>query len=303
MISAPASRHAGTGIAARTSVGPPAGLETLNVPSTPSTRPASPARPPAGPIGRATDAVVPDLDHQVRPLAPAAHLAAGRPAVLGHVDQRLGDDEVGRPFDRLRQALTGRQVALHARRDGAAGADRLDRGDQPTVEQDGRRDAADEAAQLGQGLLGLGAGLEDQLLRGRRVRVDALARQAQVDRQHHQPLLGAVVEVALDPAQLAGLGVEHRRAALAQGLDLAAQLAGLGGADQPGDHGAVEHRDELRQGRGDRQQGDARRAPGARSIGASRPPTAGAVSSASVAPQTATTRTNSMTTSGKLTPT
>ena len=64
------------------------------------------------------------------------------------------------------------------------------------------------------------------------------------------------MQVALDPPQLAGLGVEHRRAALAQRLHLAAQLAGLRRADEPGDHRSMEHRDELRQGRRDRQQGN-----------------------------------------------
>ena len=44
-------------------------------------------------------------------LAPAAHLAALRAAVLGDVREGLGDDEVGRPLDRRRQPLAGGELA------------------------------------------------------------------------------------------------------------------------------------------------------------------------------------------------
>ena len=88
-----------------------------------------------------------------------------------------------------------------------------------------------------------------------RIRVDPLAGEAEVDRQHDEALLGAVVEVALDPVQLARLDVEDRRAALAERLDLAPQLAALArcraGPTRPPRWSAI---DELRQRRGDRQQ-------------------------------------------------
>ena len=57
---------------------------------------------------------------------------------------------------------------------------------------------------------------------------------AEVHRQRHQPRLGAVVEVALDPLQLRGLGVDragagalelHQAAALARGEHAAGQRA------------------------------------------------------------------------------
>ncbi len=84
--------------------------------------------------------------------------------------------------------------------------------------------------------------------------VDPLAGEAEVDRQHDQPLLGAVVEVALDPVQLARLDVEDGRSALPQRLDLAAKLAALGGAQQTGHDAAMERHDQLRQRAGDEQE-------------------------------------------------
>ena len=155
--------------------------------------------------------------------------------MLGHVRERLGDDEVGRPLDRGRQPLAGRQVAPDGRRHGPPGGDRAERRHEAAIEQDRRGDPADEVAQLGQRLAGLLLAVEDELLRGGRIGVDPLARQAQVDRQHHQALLGAVVEVALDPVQLARLDVEDGRAALLERLDLAPELAALGGAQEAGD--------------------------------------------------------------------
>ena len=153
--------------------------------------------------------------------------------MLRDVRERLRRDEVRGPL-RGRAAVARRARALLTidGRDRAAADDRFERRDEPSVEQDRGGDPADEVADLGEGLARLRLALEDQRLRGRRVGVEALAREAQVDVQHDEPLLGAVVEVALDPVELARLGVEDRRAALAQDLDLAAQLAALGGAEQ-----------------------------------------------------------------------
>ncbi len=41
------------------------------------------------------------------------------------------------------------------------------------------------------------------------IAVDPFAGEPKVDREHDQPLLRAVVEIALDPVQFAGLDVEH----------------------------------------------------------------------------------------------
>ena len=55
-------------------------------------------------------------------------------------------------------------------------------------------------------------------------RLELVARQPQVHRQRHQPLLGAVVEVALDPAPLRVAGLDDPRPRGAQLLDLGPQL-------------------------------------------------------------------------------
>ena len=74
-----------------------------------------------------------------------------------------------------------------------------------------------------------------QLLRGRRIGLDPFAGEPKVDREHDEPLLGTVVEVALDPVQLGRLDVENGRAARPERLHLAPQLAALRRAEQAGD--------------------------------------------------------------------
>ena len=83
----------------------PGGLSTSSVPSSAPTRSARPRSPVPVGLLRAADAVVADLDH--RPLASRRTVDARvrRVCVLGHVGQRLGDDEVGRGLDRDRQPL------------------------------------------------------------------------------------------------------------------------------------------------------------------------------------------------------
>jgi hypothetical protein len=92
---------------------------------------------------------------------------------------------------------------------------------------------------------GLRLSLEDELFRRRWIRFDAFARQAEVDGQHDEPLLGAVVEVALDPVQLACFRVEDGRPAPLERIQLPPQLAALGCAEQSAHHRAVESHDEL----------------------------------------------------------
>ena len=101
------------------------------------------------------------------------------------------------------------QVDGHRR----SGRDRGQRGVESTVGQHGGVDAAGEVAQLGQRLLRLGVGLVEQLPRLVGVGGKSLAGHAEVHREGDEPLLRAVVEVALDPPAL-GLGrVDHPRAA------------------------------------------------------------------------------------------
>ena len=124
----------------------------------------------------------------------------------------------------------------------------------PRSTQDRRRDPAHEVADLGEGLARLFLALEDELLGRLGIVVDPLAGQAQVDGQHDQALLGAIVEVALDPVQLARFDVQDRRAALPERLDLAPQLAALRRAQEARHDPAVERHQHLRERRSHGQQ-------------------------------------------------
>ena len=73
-------------------------------------------------------------------------------------------------------------------------------------------DAAREVAQLLQRELRLLPGLPHQLSRGRIAARGALLGHPQIQRQRHEALLGAVVEVALDPPALRVRGRDDARA-------------------------------------------------------------------------------------------
>ena len=78
------------------------------------------AQPGAAALVGAADAVVDDLDRARWPSLRSTRTRASRGLrVLGHVGQRLADDEVGRGLDRLGQALVERDVDRDGqRRDG-----------------------------------------------------------------------------------------------------------------------------------------------------------------------------------------
>ena len=78
-------------------------------------------------------------------------------------------------------------------------------GVEAAVGEDRRVDAPDEVAQLGEGRLGLVVGVGHERLGLLGVGVEALAGPAEVHGERDEPLLGAVVQVALDAAAL-GLG-------------------------------------------------------------------------------------------------
>jgi hypothetical protein len=65
-------------------------------------------------------------------------------------------------------------------------------------------DSARELARLRQRLRELVARRGDELLGGARVVPDAALDQRELESQRHEALLGAVVQVALDPAPLGG---------------------------------------------------------------------------------------------------
>jgi hypothetical protein len=96
-------------------------------------------------------------------------------------------------------------------RDGAAAGQRGDRGGQAAVGQDRRGDAAGQRAQLVERLAGLGERFGDCRAGGVLVGVHLVLGAPEVHRQPYQPLLRAVVDVALQPAQRGGLGRYRRR--------------------------------------------------------------------------------------------
>ena len=145
--------------------------------------------------------------------------------VLGGVGQRLGGHEVGRALHRRRRALrdVDRQRHVHRRGVGQRGERRL----QTAVGQHRRMDAAGQVAQLAQRLLGAGAGLGEQLAGPLGIVGELLLGHAQAHAQRHQPSLGAVVEVALDPAKLAVLDVDGTGPARLQRLDPLGHLSAV----------------------------------------------------------------------------
>jgi hypothetical protein len=80
-------------------------------------------------------------------------------------------------------------------------------------------DPARDVPHLGDRVLGGGVGVVDELAGGLRVLPEPLPGHPEVHGDRHEPLLGAVVEVALDPAALGLDGVDRLDPRLREGLD------------------------------------------------------------------------------------
>ena len=119
-----------------------------------------------------------------------------------------------------------RRHAVDRGGDRRARRERLERRAEAALGQQRRVDAARELAQLLDGQRRLLACLGDQR-RGRlRVRREPRLGHAERERQRHEPLLGAVVQVALDPAALGVAGGDDAGARVAQAVDPLVQLHG-----------------------------------------------------------------------------
>lgn len=160
---------------------------------------------------------------------PGGEPGPGRAAVPADVGERLTDGEVPRALDGLGEA---RQ--LDVGRDGYGGpVGGVDEGRaEPVVREDPGVDAVDQLPQLGQDLTGLRVGLRQ--LVGQRARRRVEPGQAEGHGEGDQALLGAVVQIALDPAPLGLEGVDE---------------AGPGGDDLP-------DRPRLRVARGEQGPGE-----------------------------------------------
>ena len=164
----------------------------------------------SGPEPCPSPAVVGHRDRQAAVLCPNGDRRALRVSVLAHVGEALGHDEVGGGLHLVREALLGRLEDLD--RHGRARGEILQRGAQATVGQDRRVDAAREVAQLLEREVRLLPRAADQLGSLRVALLGTSLRHAQIEGERDEPLLGAVVEVALDAPPLAVGGGDDPRA-------------------------------------------------------------------------------------------
>jgi hypothetical protein len=168
-----------------------------------------PAGQPAQPVAlverRAAEPVVRHPDPQ-RSLAVAQpDRARARPAVLGHVGQRLGDHEVrGRLDGGVQPPVQRAGVELDG--DERAGGQRGERGPQAAVGEDRRGDAARQGPQLLERLLSLGNRVGEDLPDRLRPAVEVVLGAPEVKREPDQPLLRPVVDVAFEPPQRGRFG-------------------------------------------------------------------------------------------------
>ena len=126
--------------------------------------------------------------------------------VLADVRERLGDDEVRRALDGRRRPSVEVDRDAHVQRRPAR--ERRDRRLEPAVGEHRRVDAARQVAQLLERLARAAAGVGEQLARRLGVGGELLLGHAEAHAERDEARLRAVVQVALDAAQLGLLLVD-----------------------------------------------------------------------------------------------
>lgn len=152
------------------------------------------------------------------------------PGVLDRVGQGLGEHEVGRGFHRGRRPTQTAHVQRAGDR-GAAGQ-RGGRPAEPQLVEHRRVDVVHGGPQVAQRLGGRGLGAFELRQGGGRVLVEGAVRHPEHHHHTHQAVLRSVVQLALDPAQLGGVGVQGGGAAGGQGLDPLAHHRGSTWSEQ-----------------------------------------------------------------------
>jgi hypothetical protein len=153
-------------------------------------------------LANQTDSVVGDPEPQGRPVPPDPHRHLGaRTGVLPRVLQRLQTAEVRRRLDLLR-VPTG-QIDHDGAGQRRTRGRRPERLAQSTIAQQRRVDTVGQFAQFADRGLDVAAELLEQLQHQLGVLLGDLPGQAELHRERHQMLLGAVVQVAFDrPARI-----------------------------------------------------------------------------------------------------
>ena len=129
--------------------------------------------------------------------------------MLGGVRQRFGDDEVRGRLHRQRQLPAAVEVELDRHRRAPRHGGK--RGLQAAIGEDARMDPASELAELLQCGIELGA-RDRELARRRGVRLETRLEKPKAQRERDEPLLGAVVKIALDASPRGVRGLDDPRA-------------------------------------------------------------------------------------------
>ena len=138
--------------------------------------------------------------------------------MFGHVGQRLGDHEVAGGLDGRRQPAGDLEIERYFHRRNFD--QRLHSGGQAGVADDRRMNAPSQVSKLGQSLGQLLVGLAERAVRRLPpVPLQVLPQHAHSDQRGRQPLLGAVMQVSLQPPPLLVVGADDPLARGAQLFD------------------------------------------------------------------------------------